>query len=130
MMIRMPSTDLRGALWSSFSPDRTRRPTAFERRTVCRLRWERLLALNRWLEIFGRVTTGLWVAFMVSLVLGVDWKDAIESAINSGRPVRAAVVLVVIIPTLLFAAARSVIGFARWRVQRELWRREVEQLER
>ena len=30
---------------------------------------------------------------------------------------------------LLFLVARSAIGFARWRLQRELWRRDVERLE-
>ncbi len=40
----------------------------------------------------------------------------------------ATIVLVIIVPTLLFVAARSAIGFARWRLQRELWRRDVERL--
>jgi hypothetical protein len=35
----------------------------------------------------------------------------------------------IIVPTLLFVAARSAIGFARWRLQRELWRRDVARLE-
>jgi hypothetical protein len=30
--------------------------------------------------------------------------------------------------TLPFVAARSAIGFARWRLQRELWRRDVERM--
>jgi hypothetical protein len=30
--------------------------------------------------------------------------------------------------TLVFLAARSMLGFARWRLQRELWRRDVERL--
>ncbi len=51
-----------------------------------------------------------------------------EGAFNSGRPVRGALVLVVILPTLAFVAARSMIGFGRWRLQRELWRRDVERL--
>jgi hypothetical protein len=37
---------------------------------------------------------------------------------------------VIILPTLAFLVARSAIGFARWRLQRELWRRDVERLER
>ncbi len=30
---------------------------------------------------------------------------------------------------VLFVAARSAIGFARWRLQRELWRRDVARME-
>jgi hypothetical protein len=30
---------------------------------------------------------------------------------------------------VVFLAARSMLGFARWRLQRELWRRDVERLE-
>jgi hypothetical protein len=30
------------------------------------------------------------------------------------------------VPTLVFLVARSAVGFARWRFQRELWRRDVE----
>ena len=48
---------------------------------------------------------------------------------NSGRPVEGALVLAVVLPTLIFRVARSAIGFARWRLQRELWRRHVERLE-
>jgi hypothetical protein len=29
---------------------------------------------------------------------------------------------------LLFLAARSMLGFVRWHLQRELWRRDVERL--
>jgi hypothetical protein len=35
----------------------------------------------------------------------------------------------VVVPTLVFLLARSTIGFLRWRLQRELWRRDVEQLD-
>jgi hypothetical protein len=59
----------------------------------------------------------------------VDWKQVVEDALNSGRPVQGAFVLAVVLPTLAFVAARSTIGFARWRLQRELWRRDVERLE-
>jgi hypothetical protein len=48
--------------------------------------------------------------------------------LNSGKPVKGALVLVFVVPTLLFVAARSLIGFGRWRLQRELWRRDVERL--
>jgi hypothetical protein len=53
-----------------------------------------------------------------------------SDALNSGRPIEGAFVLAVLLPTLLFLAARSLIRFARWRLQRELWRRDVEPLER
>ena len=33
------------------------------------------------------------------------------------------------LPSFVFLAARSLIGFARWRLQRELWRRDVRRLE-
>jgi hypothetical protein len=53
----------------------------------------------------------------------------VEGVLNSGKPVRGAVALAIIVPTLLFVASRSLIGFARWRLQRELWRRDVARLE-
>ena len=124
----MPLTWLRTTISARLSPERTRRPTLFERRTVTRLTWDQLVRLNRWLEFSGKVTTALWLAFMFSLVLGVDWKGALEETVNSGRPVKAAIVLAIAIPTLAFVAAHSLIGFARWRIQREFWRREVTRL--
>jgi hypothetical protein len=39
-------------------------------------------------------------------------------------------VLAIVLPSLAFLAARSLSGFARWRLQRELWRRDVERLSR
>jgi hypothetical protein len=126
----MRTDRLRSAISARLSPEGTRRATTLERWTVGRLGWDQLVRWNRLLEILGRMTTVLWVAFFASLVLGVDWRDGLETLVNSGRPVRAAVILVVVIPTLLFVAARSLIGFARWRVQRELWRREVSSLPR
>jgi hypothetical protein len=121
---------LRRELAQRLTPERTRRATAFERLTVARLSWEHLIRLNRWLEAFGKLTTAIWVAFMGSLLLGVDWRTVVEDAVNSGKPVKGAIVLVVVVPTLLFVAARSLIGFARWRLQRELWRRDVERVGR
>jgi hypothetical protein len=110
------------------SPERTRRATWLERVTVRRLPWEWVVRLHRYLEVAGRVTLVLWVAFIATVVLGVQWKEVLQNAVNSGRPIKAAVVLAVVVPTLLFVAARSAIGFARWRLQRELWRRDVERL--
>jgi len=70
----------------------------------------------------------VYVVFIGTLVLGVDWKDTVEHAVNSGEPVKGAATLAIVVPTLIFVAAHSVIGFARWRLQRELWRRDVERL--
>jgi hypothetical protein len=80
------------------------------------------------LELLGKLTTAVWVMFVGSVVLGVDWKEVIEDSVNSGKPVRGAFALAIIVPTLAFVAARSLVGFARWRLQRELWRRDVERL--
>jgi hypothetical protein len=110
------------------SPERTRRATLLERMTVARLSWEWVVRLHRYLELAGKVTFALWLAFVATVVLGVHWRDVLESAVNSGKPIKSAVVLVIIVPTLLFVAARSAIGFARWRLQRELWRRDFERL--
>jgi hypothetical protein len=119
---------LRAALAERLSPERTRRATLFERLTVRRLHEDLLVRLNRYLELAGKMATAVWVAFLLTVLLGVDWKDTVEDAVNSGKPVKAAVVLAVAVPTLAFVAVRSLVGFARWRLQRELWRRDVEGL--
>jgi hypothetical protein len=36
--------------------------------------------------------------------------------------------LTILIPTVTFLLARWMIGWPRWRLQRELWRRDVERL--
>jgi hypothetical protein len=58
----------------------------------------------------------------------VDWKEVMEDAINSGTPLENALLIAIAVPTLAFLAGRSLIGFARWRLQRELWRRDVQRL--
>ena len=116
------------AVYGRLTPERTRSPTLFERQTVRRLDDEWVLRLHPWLELVGKATTVFYCGFIASLVLGADWKDTVESTLNGGRPLEAAIVLAVAIPTLLFVAARSVIGWLRWRLQRELWRRDVERL--
>ncbi|MBN1528051.1 MAG: hypothetical protein JW895_03265 [Thermoleophilaceae bacterium] len=123
------SARIREFLVARLSPERTRRATLFERLTVERLTWSSAVRLNRWLEVLGRLTTAVWAGFMASLLLGVEWRELVQDAVNSGRPVKGAVALAIILPTLLFVAARSVIGFLRWRLQRELWRRDVARLE-
>jgi hypothetical protein len=117
------------ALAARVSPERTRRATLLERLTVQRLSWDLVVRCNRYLELAGKLTTGIWVVFLISLLLGFDWRQVVKDALNSGRPVEGAFVLAVLLPTLMFLAARSLIGFARWRLQRELWRRDVERLE-
>ena len=115
---------------STVSPEWTRRTSWLEARTVARLSWDWLVRLNRWLEVMGRVATAAYVIFFATVIFGVDWRDLVEQTLNSGRPVRGAVALVVLLPTLLFVALHSLTGYGRWRVQRELWRRDVERLRR
>ena len=121
-------SQLNKAVAERLAPERTRRATLLERMTVCRLRWDHVVLLHRWLELAGRLATVVWILFVGSIVLGVNWKQVVEGAINSGRPVAGALTVAVVVPTLLFVAARSAIGFARWRLQRELWRRDVQRL--
>ena len=111
------------------SPERTRRATWFERITVGRLSWDAITRLNRWLELLGRIATVVWAALIASIVFGLDVRDFVEEAINSGRPLRRVVIVAVIVPTLGFFILHSVIGFLRWRLQRELWRRDFTRLE-
>jgi len=119
---------INNAVTGRLTPERTRRPTMFERLTVRRLDDQWVLRLHPWLELAGKATTVLYCAFIATVVLGADWKGVVESALNAGRPVKGAIVLAVVVPTLLFIAARSLIGWLRWRLQRELWRRDVERL--
>jgi hypothetical protein len=116
------------AIAARVSPEKTRRPTLLERLTVQRLSWDNVVRLNRYLELAGKLATAIWVVFVCSLVFGVDWKDVVQEAINSGQPLENALILAIVLPTLVFLAARSLIGFARWRLQRELWRRDVQRL--
>jgi hypothetical protein len=110
------------------SPERTRRATWFERQTVGRLEWDTVARLNRWLELLGRIATVVWVAIVATIVLGVNLRDEVESVLNSGRPLKYVAILTLILPTVIFFLLHSVIGFLRWRLQRELWRRDVERL--
>ena len=126
-------TRLRAGIESAFaqrlSPERPRRSTLFERHTVGRLDWDTVARLNRWLELLGRIATVVWVGLIATIVLGVDVKDWVEEVINSGEPLQDVVIVALILPTLAFFLLHSTIGFLRWRLQRELWRRDVERLE-
>jgi hypothetical protein len=127
-------TQLRHRIGSAFaarlSPERTRAPTLLERLTVRRLSSDWVVRLNRYLSVVGKLATGLWCAFLASIVVGVDWERVVHDALNSGRPIEGAFVLLITLSTLIFLVARSAIGFWRWRLQRELWRRDVERLTR
>jgi hypothetical protein len=116
------------AIADRVSIDRTRRATLFERLTVQRLEWESVVRLNRYLEVTGKIATAIWVGFIATVVFGVDWKSVIQDTVNSGKPLENALLFALALPTAVFLLARSAIGFARWRLQRELWRRDVERL--
>lgn len=116
---------VRAELAERLTVEYTRRPTLTERYTVSKLSWEWCVRINRWLEFFGKLTTGIYFAFVATVLFGVDWKSLVESTFNSGAPVKGAIVLAVVLPTLLFVALHSMIGWGRWRLQRELWRRDV-----
>jgi hypothetical protein len=120
---------IESAFQQRLSPERTREATWFERFTVSRLDWDTVARLNRWLELLGRIATAVWAALIATIVLGVDVRDLVEGLINSGQPLREVVVLALILPTLAFFLLHSTIGFLRWRLQRELWRRDVARLE-
>lgn len=126
-------TRLRAGIESAFaqrlSPERTRRATIFERHTVGQLDWDTVARLNRWLELLGRIATVVWAGLIAIIVLGVDVKDWVEELINSGEPLQDVVIVALIVPTLAFFLLHSTIGFLRWRLQRELWRRDVDRLQ-
>lgn len=116
---------VRAVLAARLTPERTRRASWVERLTVSRLSWNACVRLNRYLEFFGRLATAIYCAFIITVVFGVDWRAVVEGTFNSGEPVRGAIVLVFVLPTLLFVALHSMTGWGRWRLQRELWRRDV-----
>jgi hypothetical protein len=118
------------AIAARVSPDRTRRASLLERLTVQRLSWDTVVRLNRYLEVTGKIATAIWVAFVATVVFGVEWKSVVEDTVNSGKPLENALLFAVGLPTAVFLLARSAIGFARWRLQRELWRRDVDRLSR
>jgi hypothetical protein len=115
-------------LTARLSPEGTRRPTLFEQLTVRRLGWRMIVRLNTWLSALGKVATGIWVAVLVAIFSGVDVRPIVQEALNSGKPMGHVFVLSILIPTIVFLLARSMLGWARWKLQRELWRRDVERL--
>jgi hypothetical protein len=124
---------LRARLGAAFaahlSPERTRRATLFERLTVQRLPWDALVRIHRYLELVGKFATGVWIGFVASVILGVNWQLVVADIFNSGARITNALALTLVLGTGVFLLARSTLGFLRWRVQRELWRRDVERFE-
>jgi hypothetical protein len=119
-----------GAAFAAYlSPERTRRATLFERLTVQRLPWDALVRIHRYLELVGKLATGVWIGFVASVVLGVNWQLVVADIFNSGARITDALALTLVLGTGVFLLARSTLGFLRWRVQRELWRRDVERFE-
>jgi hypothetical protein len=117
-------------LTARLSPEGTRRATLFERVTVRRLPWDWIVRLNTWLSALGKVATGIWCATIAVIVAGVDVSSVIKAALNSGKPIDHVFVLAILIPTIVFLLLRSLLGFCRWKLQRELWRRDFERLSR
>lgn len=115
-------------LESKLSPEGTRRATLFEQLTVRRVSWDMLVRLNRWLSAIGKVATTVYCCVIASLVIGVDIRPTVQDLLNSGKAIEHVFVLVILLPTLIFLLLRSLIGWGRWKVQRELWRRDVERL--
>lgn len=113
---------------AKLSPEGTREPTLFERLTVRRVSWDLLVRLNRWLSVLGKLATTLYCTVIAALVIGVDIRPWVQDALNSGQPIEHAFAIVLLIPTIAFLLLRSLFGWGRWKVQRELWRRDVERL--
>jgi hypothetical protein len=115
---------------SKLTPEGTRKATTFERLTVGRLSWEHLVSVNRALRLIGWLTYGLLYGLIASAIVGLNLRQQVKSVLNSGNELEGAVVLAILIPALGLIVLRSAIGFLRWRVQRELWRRDVAELTR
>jgi hypothetical protein len=113
---------------AKLSPEGTRRATLFEQCTVRRVSWNLLVRMNRWLSALGKLATSIYCAVIAALVIGVDIRPTVQDALNSGKPIEHVFVLAILLPTLVFLLARSMLGWMRWKVQRELWRRDVERL--
>lgn len=118
----------RSVLEAKLSPEGTRRPTLFETYTVRKLPWEWLVRLNTWLSALGKVATAVYCVVIAGFVTGLDLRPAVRDVLNSGKPIEHVFILAVLLPTIAFLLARSVLGWGRWKVQRELWRRDVERL--
>lgn len=116
------------AIEAKLSPEGTRRAKLVERMTVRRLPWVWVVRLNAWLSALGKLATSLYCCVIAAFVIGLDVRPALQNALSSGKPIEHVFVLVILIPTVIFLLARSMIGYGRWKLQRELWRRDVERL--
>jgi hypothetical protein len=113
---------------AKLSPEGTRQPTLFEQLTVRRVSWDLLVRLNKWFSALGKLATTLYCAVIAALVIGIDIRPAVQDLLNSGKPIEHVFVLALLFPTIAFLLLRSLLGWGRWKVQRELWRRDVERL--
>jgi hypothetical protein len=118
------------ALSSRLSPERTRRATLTERLTVSRWKWNSLVRLNMALEVLGKTATCVYCGVIFAIIVGLDVRDTVRAILNSGRSLEHVVELALFLVTVIFLLCRSAIGWCRWRLQRELWRRDVERLTR
>ena len=69
------------------------------------------MRIHRYLELIGKLATGIWVAFVASVVLGVNWKFVVEDVFNSGRRIIDALLISLLLRTGVFLLARSTVGF-------------------
>jgi hypothetical protein len=118
----------RTVLEQRLSPEGTRRPTLFERVTVRRLPWRWLVRLNAWLAALGKAATCVYCLVVGALIIGFDVRPTLQSLLRSEKPLEHVLALSIILITAIFLLARSLLGFGRWKLQRELWRRDVERL--
>jgi hypothetical protein len=99
-----------------------------ERLTVQRLSWDQIVRLHRYVELLGKLATAVWGG--VRRVAGPrpGLEAGRDGLVELGQAERGRVRVGDPPAPLVFLAARSMLGFARWRLQRELWRRDVERL--
>ena len=72
------------AIATRLSPERTRRATLLERFTVQRRSWNSVVRPNRYLELAGTVATVIWLGFIASVVVGVQWRDVVRRLRDTG----------------------------------------------
>jgi hypothetical protein len=116
------------AISTRLSPESTRRATLTERLTVSRWEWHTIVRLNMALEVLGKTATCIYCLVIAAIVVGLDLRDAVKSILNGGRSLEHLVELSIFLVTVAFLLCRSAIGWCRWRLQRELWRRDVKRL--
>lgn len=108
-----------------FTPEGTRAASLVERVALGRLSARAVARLNAALEMIGELATWLLIGIFAAALFGLDWRGKIESSFNQGEPIQHAVTIGILLSVLSLVALRSVIGAFRWRIQRELWRRDA-----